>query len=224
MRALLAYLGAAVLAGLVVWGASALLPACGVGSTIASRWQDWCPVNSNLETERQLAAMKETSDDLTRRILEHERKLAALQCEPRAPVQTTQPKAIDRGDWNNRRIGLLEGCWSLDSRFVTTNRTTGVKSRYNEWTMCFSADGTGREEMRAENGNTCSGTVTGRFNARGELEIEEPADLPCSDGGYIYRLRSTCQLKENGAANCRVTQPQVGSSTTVEFRRASGGN
>ena len=74
--------------------------------------------------------------------------------------------------------------------------------------------------MRAENGGTCSGSVRGSFNADGSLSIEEPGNLQCSDGEFIYRLSSRCQLKGDGTAACVVTQPEVGKSATINFRRA----
>lgn len=225
MRGLFTYGGSGVLVCIVLWGALALLPACGAGNRIAAVWADWCPVNQALNTDNRIAAISDANKSLERSILQRERELAKLLCEPRAPVRTaqprqSQPKEIDRQDWNSRRIGLLEGCWELDSRFVTTNRQTGEQSRYNNWSMCFDGGGNGREEMRADNGNTCSGSVTGSFNASGALVIEEPGNLQCSDGGFVYRLSSQCTLNDNGTASCTVSQPEVGGTTKVEFRRS----
>lgn len=220
MRGLISYAGSGLLVLIVVCTASALLPACGANNRIPWTWADWCPVNKGLNVENQIAALSDANRLLEQDILLRERELAQLQCEPKAPIQTTQPKEIDPQDWNGRRIELLEGCWDLDSRFVTTNRQTGEQSRYNVWSMCFDAYGHGREEMRADNGNTCGGTVTGHFDTSGSLVIEEPGNLRCSDGGFVYRLSSKCKLNENGAASCVVSQPEVGGTTTVEFRRS----
>lgn len=230
MRGFFAYVGAVVLVAVVAWMGAALLPVCGIGGRIAYTWQDWCPIDRRSETETRLAALSDARRQLEIDILQRERELALMQCEPKPRVQAELPEKneppaeIDREDWNDRRIGLLDGCWELDSRFVTTNRQTGEESRYNSWTMCFGANGAGREEMRASNGNTCSGPVTGRFDSGGALVIEEPADLQCSDGGYIYRLISRCQANDDGTATCVVTQPEVGGSTTVKFRRSARGN
>lgn len=235
MRAVFTYGGSVVLVGLVLWAALAVLPACGAQNRIAWTWSDWCPVNTNLAAENQLASLTDANRSLERAILQRERELAALQCVPDVPVQIAEPKQtepekpplpekIDRKDWNDRRIGLLEGCWELESRFVTNNRETGETSRYNVWEMCFDATGKGREEMLADNGATCEGPVQGRFDGNGKLIIEEPANLQCSDGEYIYRLRSACELNDNGTASCVVSQPEVGGSTTVEFRRSARDN
>lgn len=220
MRGLFTYGGGALVVGLVLWAASALLPACGVGSRVAGTWADWCPVDSSGIAEQQIAALADQNRALEQLILQRERELAAKQCE--IPKQSAQ--RIDRQDWDSGRIGLLEGCWDLDSRFVTNNRSTGEQSRYTVWTMCFDASGQGREEMRADNGNSCSGTVQGSFGADGALRIEEPGNLQCSDGGFVYRLSSRCTLKEDGNASCVVSQPEVGGRTTVEFRRSAREN
>lgn len=227
MRTILAFTGAGLLTALAAWAALALLPACGAAGRVAPSWLGWCPENRQNQTEARLAALSSANDDLQRRILQRERELARKDCRPGRAAAAPQrravlPPPIDRQDWDNRQIGLLEGCWELDSRFVTTNRDTGAQSRYSEWIMCFDASGRGREDMFADNGNSCSGPVQGHFNADGHLVIEQPGDLPCSDGGYIYRLRSSCRLKDNGTASCAVEQPEVGGSTTVDFRRAQG--
>lgn len=225
MRGILAFTGAGLLIALVMWSAAALLPACGAANRIALPWLDWCPVNRQAQLETRLAALSAANRDLQQAIAQRERELALKQCStpPQTaalPAPAPQPPRIDRRDWDNRQIGLLEGCWELESRFVTTNRETGQQSRYNEWVMCFDASGRGREDMFADNGNSCSGPVQGHFNGDGHLVIEQPGDLPCSDGGFIYRLRSTCQLQDNGTASCAVEQPEVGGATTVDFRRA----
>lgn len=234
MRGLLTYGGAGMLIALILWAAATVLPACGGGGRIAWTWSEWCPVNSNLNADNEIDALTDANRLLERSILQRERELAQLQCTPKVvaqaplpapvPPQQTLPEEIDPQDWNSRRIGLLEGCWELESKFVTTNRETGERSLYQEWSMCFDRNGSGREEMRANNGNTCRGPIEGRFDPNGALVIEEPENLQCSDGGFIYRLRSQCRLNKNGTANCVVTQPEGGGTTTVEFRRSAREN
>ena len=216
------FMGTGVLVALTLWLSAALLPACGANRTVFSTWIDWCPVNKHQQNEERLAALTTSNRNLQLRIDAYERELALKQCLPaEAPPQSDR---IDWNAWSGKQIGLLEGCWDLESRFTTTNRQTGEPSRYQTWKMCFDARGVGREEMRADSGSVCSGPVQGSFDASGSLAIEEPGNLTCSDGGFIYRLKSTCSLNDDGTASCVVTQPEIGSSTTVEFRRAARGN
>lgn len=225
MRVLGTVLGAGLLVALTVTLAALLLPACGLLRSIAPTWIDWCPVNTAAEAELQLAALGSRQADLRARIAEHERALALRQCDVQVPkvAETPIPEDIDREAWASRDIGLLEGCWELESRFSTRNQQTGVTSQYGVWEMCFDANGLGREEMRSDSGSVCSGPVQGSFDSAGRLQIIEPADLPCSDGGFIFRLESQCELNDDGTARCVVSQPEPGGSTTVEFRRAARG-
>ena len=231
MRVFLSIFGALFLVALISGLGAVLLPACGVLKTVVPTWIDWCPVNARAATETRLAVLSERSFELETLIARRERELALMQCLRKPPpvAQIEEPKieeppVIDRQGWADRDIATLDGCWSLDSSFSTTNRQTRVSTQYNTWTMCFDANGIGREEMRAENGGTCSGPVRGRFNADGSLGIEEPGNLQCSDGEFIYRLSSRCELKPDGTAACRVTQPEVGKSATINFRRAAREN
>ena len=228
-RALISLLGSGLLIGLVAVVSGLLLPACGLLSSISPSWADWCPENTRAAAEDRLPELLVVQASLEREIAARERELALLQCAAEAdpPPPSAEPEVadnagIDEEEWNARDVSLLEGCWDLDSVFQTTNRQTGVQSRYSVWRMCFDADGSGQEEMRAENGSTCSGRVIGAFDASGALIIDQPANTQCSDGGYIYRKQSRCTLNQQGAANCVVQQPEVGGRAVVEFRRAEG--
>lgn len=223
MRSFVTLLGAAILVAVSTFLAGLLLPACGVLNAVAGSWIDWCPANTQAEAEIRVAALAERNADLERRIAAKERELALYQCRPAPRVVRQQPTVpeIDREGWTARDIGSIEGCWELESKFSTTHTQTGLTSRYTSWRMCFDANGVGREEMRADNGNSCSGVVRGSFAADGSLRIEEPGNLQCSDGGFIYRLSSRCTLDDGGAARCVVTQPELGRSAEVDFRRVT---
>lgn len=228
MRVISTIFGAVLLVAATVILGVLLLPACGVLKSVAPSWIDWCPVNARDKTEMRLAALTSRTLDLENQILQRERELALMQCVRKPPAVATieepvveDPPEIDRDAWAERDISTLDGCWSLDSKFSTTNRQTGISTRYTTWRMCFDELGNGREEMLAENGGTCGGSVQGRFNADGSLSIEEPGNLQCSDGEFIYRLSSRCELKGDGTAACVVSQPEAGRSATVNFRRAT---
>ena len=220
------FVGAGAIVAIITTLGVLLLPACGVHGSIASTWIGWCPVNVELQSEERMAAIWNSNHQLRLLILERERALAAMQCHPENPsaVEFPSPAPIDRNDWNARDISLLEGCWNLDSHFSTRNRQTGVESVYDTWRMCFNSRGAGTEEMRSGTGSTCTGNIQATFDADGSLEIQEPVDLQCSDGSYIFRLVSRCTLNDDGTANCVVSQPETGSATTVKFRRAARGN
>ena len=226
MRGVLIALGSAALVVVITALGVLLLPACGIHSSVASTWLAWCPAEARQLTEERLATIWNSNHDLRRRILERERELASMQCEPQTAsvAQLPLPAAISHDDWNARDVGLLEGCWSLDTRFSTEDQETGVVSIYDIWNMCFDSQGLGTEEMRSSSGSTCAGEISAHFDADGSLMIEEPGDLQCSDGAYIFQLLSRCSLYDDGTAGCVVNQPETGISTTVRFRRAVRGD
>lgn len=222
MRFALAFIGMLLLLGLVLVSARLLLPACGVLPGGAGSWLFDCPATADVSARDRIDTINRENDDLEQSILVLERQVALRQCIAEDVAPEVRP--IDREAWVGRDIGLLEGCWALDSRFTTRNQQTGVQSRYSVWEMCFDGSGVGVEEMQADNGNTCRGPISGQFADDGRLVLEQPGNLQCSDGGFIYRMISRCTLNSDGTASCAVMQPEPGSSSNVAFRRAGGGN
>lgn len=222
MKFALAIVGTVALLGVVLAAARLLLPACGISTGGITGWLFHCPDPVVVARKERIESLAFANRALLARVASAERRLALRQCTMQE--RATPPPVIDTDAWEERDIGLLEGCWALDSRFSTRDRETGQQTRYTTWEMCFDDAGNGTEEMRADNGNICRGPVRGTFDGAGRLFIEEPDDLQCSDGGFIYRLQSRCTLRADGTASCAVTQPEPGSSTTVDFRRATGSN
>ncbi len=224
---LIAFLGLLLIISASV-AAFALLPACGARLPFLG---GNCPAPEVIAAEERLSALGAEREDLIRRVSALEREVGVLDCvaatdEPPATASVppaTEP-AIDAEAWNSRDLSLLEGCWALDSTFQTVNTQTGVTSRYTTWRMCFGANGTGREEMTSDTGVTCAGSVAASFDAGGGLVIEEPGNLMCGDGAFIYRMVSRCGLNPDGTAACRIEQPEINRAGSVTFRRASGDN
>lgn len=160
-----------------------------------------------------------------------ERRLAQMRCEaeippPPAPEPAAEPAPtapeIDTDAWRGRDLGMLDGCWELDSDYRVRNSQTGKVTEYREWSMCFDAAGRGRTAMRASDGTTCQGTVSGRFDGGGRLVLEEPDDPECSDRTAILRRIITCSLTPDGAAACDSHQPSADLTAPVRLRRSAG--
>lgn len=214
---------AAAVALSVAVGAWLLLPACGVQT-----WSDWlrfCPADAAVATRAHLARLDDENTELARTIALLERELAARQCTAvlPAPVEPAEAPEIDRNAWEDRDIAVLGGCWALDSDYRTRNVRTGEVTVYDEWTLCFDESGRGRTELRATDGvTTCEGPIAGRFAGEGNLVIEDAANVPCSDGSYIYRSIGDCRLDADGRAICDIRQPETRGTATVQLRRAEG--
>ncbi|MEM7721250.1 MAG: hypothetical protein AAF376_02645 [Pseudomonadota bacterium] len=215
--------------------AVAVLVSCGLGAFQSVPWLNFCVSQAELDAQRARDAVMQENEALIREIAALEAELAIQQCvavyDPppvpdiilpsELPDVATDPN-IDEEAWNDRDIGVLEGCWELDSDYRIQNRRTGAITEFNQWNMCFSNTGQGTQEMLATNGVTCRGQVTANFDAAGRLNIQEPGNLPCSDDSFIYERVISCELDGSGGAFCNERQPEVGTAGTVGLRRAVG--
>ncbi|MCU0907604.1 MAG: hypothetical protein MUF73_09195 [Rhodobacteraceae bacterium] len=225
---------AVAFAGTAAVSAWLLLPACAVVLPGLGR----CPDPAKAAAVARLATLDGHNADLTREVAALERALAAMQCTADLPPVVPDPPPvaalpapplpapapIDPDAWARRDLGVLDGCWQLDSTYATRNVRTGEVTTYTEWRMCFDASGTGTAEMLGSNGVTCAGPVRGAFAADGQLSVTEPGNLGCSDDSFIYRRDLVCALSGDGGASCAVSQAEVGSTSTVRLRRAEGAN
>jgi hypothetical protein len=145
--------------------------------------------------------------------------------EPEPEPAPPEPTADDltQEDFGRGDIAVLKGCWDLDSVYRTRDEQTGRVYVYDRWSLCFDDIGQGVERMRATSGETCVGPVTGQFTDD-RLRITEPANLSCTGGTEIFQRNLDCSLDAEGRANCTVSQPQVGTTSTARLRRAMGEN
>ncbi|MEM9433026.1 MAG: hypothetical protein AAGA12_03830 [Pseudomonadota bacterium] len=219
----------------VALSAVLLLQACGVLLGTANTLARYCPLPTEITNRSRLDVLNEQTRSLQSRIAFLEQELAAQQCTAQFPdppdvVQLPDPvppvdvaPEIDRDAWERGDLNALTGCWDLETQLRVRSVTTGRITLYNQWNMCFESDGTGSEIMRATDGATCEGPVSGAFNGAGQLVIEEPANLQCSSGSSIFRRISTCTLRADGKATCSVFQPAQNITSTVRLQRAPGG-
>ncbi len=220
MRFAATFLGLVLVVAAVAASAYLLLPACGVN--IGGARGFFCPAPEAAAAERRLDALRAENATLMASVAALEGELAGRQCTVAQPAPAAPPE-IDGEAWAEGDVGLLEGCWRLDSAYSTRDEVTGVVTRYTDWRLCFDGEGLGNEIMRATDGTTCEGAVGARFDGE-RLVIEEGGNLTCSNGTFIYKRVATCELGTDGAAQCGVAQPDVGSSDTVRLMRAEREN
>ena len=188
--------------------AALVLPACGIAPLA---WLQTCP-RPGPPASTRLDALAERQRALEAEIAGLQRRVAALPaCEvpapvvPPEPVVTAPPAAapdIPRDRWDERDLSVLDGCWNLDSDYAMQDVQTRAISQVSAWQMCFDAAGRGQQTLRFPNGMTCSGPLGSTFNADGNLEIDDIADVACSQGARIFRRISTCSLNREGRADC----------------------
>ena len=139
------------------------------------------------------------------------------------PYRADEPNTesgINREAFQSRDLAAMEGCWELDSDYETRNVRTGRITRYPRWSICFDDQGAGYQQMFGDDGRICQDHVTGAFSEEGKFTVTEPANLDCSDGSFIYRRDTYCELKQDGRAECRSLQPERGTDAFAALRRA----
>lgn len=208
-------IGPILLLILVALSAYLLLLACAVPLPLQTGLSR-CHTPQKTALQTALHNSTETRTALHRRIFELERELAQLQCEPE-PRDPNAP--LNEQGWQQRDLGMFQGCWELDSSYRTRDVDTGVIRNYQSWQMCFDLEGRGQQVMRATDGMECRGEVRIRFQEAG-IELVEPGNLDCADGGYIHQRQISCVPADNGEATCFTKQPETGGEAEVGFRRA----
>jgi hypothetical protein len=225
-RAALIFLPVAI-AVVVILTAARVLPACAVG---VFPWADACLPQPDAAPAARLDALEARRAALEAEISTVQRRVAALPaCRrvartppppavvPQARPQRPPPPApgLDPERWQDRDIGMLEGCWNLDSDYTMVVRSTGARRGVRSWQMCFDGRGGGRETQVFTDGTSCAGPVQARF--RGDrLDIDETQDVPCNDGTRITRRRTRCSLMPDGRASCSNMHPDFPRIPPVE--------
>ncbi|MFC3117668.1 hypothetical protein [Jhaorihella thermophila] len=130
------------------------------------------------------------------------------------------PSGLDPEAFDKEDISVMEGCWLLSSDYAARDIDTGAITRFNYWRICFDRNGRGTEEMRATNGISWKGRISGRMPGNGRLTMREPGNLRCGNGMYVFRRDITCSLDAKGLAQCDTYQPETNGRGSATLRRA----
>lgn len=140
--------------------------------------------------------------------------------EPRPPPAPPSPPAprtdLPAERWNRGDLGMLEGCWNLDSNYTTRDVRTGRVSRVQSWRMCFDRNGRGSQTLIYDNGTRCEAPVEGSFDGP-NLRIRDRGDVRCTDGSYIFERFAECRRVNDSRAACTSRQPNSPSGGTSNY-------
>lgn len=210
-----------------------LLQSCGLRLPLTGTVLSVCETAEARALRDGLAAEDRVSDDLRARIAILERDLARLECRaepppppppPEVPEPVPEPPETPSGlapdAFEDDDISVMQGCWQLSSDYQVREIRTGRITAFRHWRICFDKDGNGTQEMRATNGVTCEGRISGRLPGDGRLTMREPGNLKCDNNSEIYRRDITCSLDKAGNARCETYQPEVNGRGVAILRRA----
>jgi hypothetical protein len=217
MRTLAYILGPALflVAVLGVW--AAMLPACAAAPFLGRIIPGRCPPVAASATESALLGELARGRALLAQLKILERELAALdkcaeppRIERAAPLDhraetapdRIAPDRIDPDQWAARDIGLLEGCWLLESDYKLKVRSTGEEITVPHWRACFDAEGNGQQDFQLSNDMECKGPISARFNGDGAMTLSDGASVPCSRNAQIVERTGICTLDAAQIANC----------------------
>lgn len=211
-----------LLAVLVFLAGYFLLQACAVRLPFTDAVIGFCPVPADTSAEENRAEREANRRALEDHLATLQRELAGVRCIPEPPPVTPESGPapdIRTEDWTNGDIGLLEGCWELDSDYRTQDVNTGKIVSVEAWQACFGPDGQGEQNMQLDDGSVCKSAVTASFADNGQLIIRDQGDVNCDNRRRIFERKISCDLSQSGEADCKSRQPGRGdgeSSVTLK--------
>lgn len=196
-----------------------LLTACGVKLPFGLGEIGLC-TGDHLVADRQLTIAFERQNVLRRHVADLEAALYAQTCEDVSGEAGASVPEIDVEAWEDRDVGLLEGCWMLDSDYRLADVDTGAISKVDAWEMCFDSDGNGSQTLKFDDGTQCrSSQVTAAFDDDGNLVMSDNTNVSCEDKWFIYERTMICVLDAARSASCVSSQEETGSRTPVRLHR-----
>ncbi len=131
------------------------------------------------------------------------------------PGPPPPPPALPEKGWENQDLGMLKGCWDRTTSMTTTNIDTGKVYPVKTWKMCFDGAGHGTNELVYEDGASCKGNLTAKFNGPGNLQIADNANVQCNNNTYVFRTIGTCHRIDDQEAECNAYEPKTGRKNLV---------
>jgi hypothetical protein len=129
---------------------------------------------------------------------------------PPPPPPPPEPQGdLPADKWAQKDLKMLEGCWNRVTNMQTRDIRTGRIHPVRTWRMCFRGDGTGTQDMEYVNGRRCNSNVQAHFD-QDRLVIDSTRDVPCSDGGAVFRTIEDCRRISAAEADCTGNQPRIG--------------
>lgn len=223
-RAWWAWVGWALVALLLGAGFWLLLAACGIRTPHGVPLLTFCPASparSGIAPEWRAQTQRQRALETEIQRLELA-LLGAPACPRAATAAEAAPESIPEQAWNRREVGFLEGCWALESDYRVKHVQTGAVRRVASWQVCFDRAGHGRQTLTFDDGQSCSGPMSGAFGDQGRLMLRDAGNVPCADNTFIYERHMTCERTDGAHAHCLSVSPDLDwPPVDVGFHRAA---
>jgi hypothetical protein len=205
-----------LVAAIAVFGL--LLPACAALSWTGWLPEDSCPRAGPAPAQAALMREEERRDSLLAEFRRLERDLYTTDC-PTDPAPDIEPDRalLDEERWRAQDIGLMAGCWQLESDYALTYIQSQEQVTVPLWRVCFDEQGRGRQEFDLSNGVTCEGPMAAAFESAEVMTLSDGGTIPCSDGSRILERRAECRLDATRRAACEIADER--GTAHVELRR-----
>lgn len=131
--------------------------------------------------------------------------------QPETPPDAGEPPAIPEGAADGS-AGFMQGNWQSDSGLVDTQTRQKLTQEYN-----FDEEGQGEAVIRRADGVTCRAPAQATVRD-GNLQVEELANLRCSDGSSFKRSQTVCSRGDDGQVACVGTDAD-GKTFKVDLNR-----
>ncbi|ANK81450.1 MAG: hypothetical protein TEF_12050 [Rhizobiales bacterium NRL2] len=122
-----------------------------------------------------------------------------------------EPPAIPE-DAADGSAGFMQGNWQSDSGLVDSQTRQKLTQEYN-----FDDEGRGEAVVRRADGVTCRAPAQATVRD-GNLQVEELANLKCSDGSSFKRSQTVCSRGDDGQVECVGTDAD-GKTFKVDLNR-----
>jgi hypothetical protein len=223
----------------LIGAAAAVIALLGVGAATALPWvaarvqadAPSCQASpGSLDALGDLLREQEREQALRARLAELEstqgaRRLACPLPPAPTPVQLPAPPqqqqaALPQERWQNRDVGVFEGCWNLRSDASMRWSATGQVEKIVSWRICFDRSGQGSQTITLDSGRRCEQPTRVAFDPDGTARITEVGRCTYSANASKFRAEHMCKRVSDREASCetREVEGQARGTTFGPYR------
>jgi hypothetical protein len=122
------------------------------------------------------------------------------------PEPRPQPASLPAERWQQRDLGLFEGCWNLRSDASIRWAQNGRVERIVSWRICFDRAGRGTQRIALDSGRSCEQPTRVAFDRDGAARITEIGRCSYDADSFKFRADHVCRRVGDGEASCETRE------------------